>query len=209
MRILVFGASGGTGRQVVAQALARGMAVTAFVRDPAKLPDAHATLRVVTGDVADAAAVAAALAGQEVVLSTLGVSIPLRHDEAVINGIGHIVSAMQAGAARRFIYLSAILVGDSRHASGFLARHIGPIPLRHELADHAIKEDIIRASHLDWTIVRAPKMTNRRQTDTYRAGVDIVARSIFPTLSRADVAGFMLRQVIDTAFVRKVARLLP
>jgi putative NADH-flavin reductase len=208
-RLLVFGASGGTGRQIVAQALAKNIAVTAFLRNPARLGVVHDHLRYVQGDVGDAGAVAGALPGHDAVVSALGVGTPLKHDQVVIDGVRNIVRAMEAARVRRLIYLSFIGVRDSRAAAGFLIRHVAKIPLRHEIADHEAKEALVRESALDWTIVRPPKLTDGQPTGRYRTGDDITARSIFPTLSRADVAAFMIQQVTDAAFVRKAARVLP
>src|SRR5688500_3399097 len=120
MQILILGASGATGRQIVAQALDRGDRVTAFVRDPARLPLTHPGLRMVQGDVSDAAAVARAMQGQDAVLSALGVGRPLRHDAAVVAGIGHVIAAMRAGGVRRLVYLSFTGVRESRARAGWV-----------------------------------------------------------------------------------------
>jgi putative NADH-flavin reductase len=87
--------------------------------------------------------------------------------------------------------------------TGLLIRLAAAGPIRHEVADHEIKESVVRASALDWTIVRAPLLTNGRRTGQYRAGEDIAARWPLPMLSRADVAEFMLRQLDDARFVRQ------
>ena len=87
MNLVVFGASGKTGREVVRQALARGFIVTAFVRDTGRLPFAHANLRLVKGEITDPKAVAKVIEGQTCVISTLGVGKPLRHDPGVIEGV--------------------------------------------------------------------------------------------------------------------------
>ena len=209
MKLLVFGASGATGRQLVTQALARGLAVTAFVRDRTKLGIAHPQMTTVQGDVGDYDAVAGAVAGQDAVVSALGVGAPLRHDQVVIDGVRHIVHAMTGMAVRRLVYMSFIGVGDSREDAGFVVRHIAVLPLRHEIRDHEIKEGLVTASDLDWTIVRFPTLTNGQATGVYRIGTDIAARSVLPTLSRADVADCMLRQVTDGMFVRTVLRVQP
>ena len=208
MRILVFGASGGTGREVVRQALAREHAVTAFVRSAAKLPVQHPRLRVIEGDVSDAAAVRRTVPDHDVVVSTLGVGVPLRHDQAVIDGIRHVVAAMREAGVPRLIYQSFIGVAESRAAVGFILRYIAPLPLREEIADHEAKEAIVKASGTDWTIVRPPKLTDGPATGAYRVGEDITTRAPVPTLSRADVADFIVREAEARAYVRKAPRLL-
>ena len=209
MKVLVLGASGATGRQVVRQAMERDLGVTAFVRDRARLPISDPALRVVQGDVGDYSAVADAVAGQDAVISTLGVSRPLHADPIVIDGIRHTLRAMEAQGVARLVYLSFIGVRESRSAAGPLIRFVARFPLRHEIADHERKEALIRASRCEWTIVRAPKLSNGEGTGRYRDGEDIVARSFFPVLSRADVAAFMLRQLRDRTYVGRAARILP
>jgi putative NADH-flavin reductase len=204
MNLLVFGASGGTGRQVVHQALAQNHSVTAFVRNPAKLRTVHPQLTMVTGDVSDPLAVATAVRGQDAVVSALGAATPLRRDPTLVQGIGHIVEAMTQAGARRLIYQSFIGVGDSQEEAGFFIRHVAPLLLRHPIADHEAKERLIMKSELQWTIVRPPKLTNGRLTLVYRSGERIKARSPMPLLSRADVADFMLGQLTDQTYLRKV-----
>jgi len=208
MRVLVFGASGKTGREVVRQALARGFKVTAFVRETGRLPLAHANLRLVTGELSNTAAVAKVTAGQTAVISTLGVSTPLAHDQVVIDGVRTIARAAEHASVERLVYMSFIGVTSSRDAAGFLLKQLATTLLRREVADHEAKEAAIAESFVDWTIVRPPKLTNGRLTASYRVGEDIRARSPLPLMSRADVADFMLRQLTDTAFIRKAVRIL-
>jgi putative NADH-flavin reductase len=208
-RILILGASGGTGRALVRQALDANLGVTAFVRDPARLPVHHAALRVVRGDIGDASAVAAAIQGHDAVVSALGSTKPLSGDPVVIDGIRHTLHAMQKQGVRRLVYLSFMGVTQSRSDAGLLVRFVARHPLRHEIADHEAKEALISASDTDWTVVRAPKLTDGPATGNYRTGVAIAAQSIFPTLSRADVAGFMIRVLLERTHVREAARILP
>lgn len=208
MKLLVFGASGKTGREVVRQALARGYAVTAFVRETARLPIAHANLRLVAGEISNPEAITRVVAGQTAIISTLGVGQPLTHDQAVIDGVRAIARAAEQASVERLLYLSFIGVRASRHAAGFVLRQLATTLLRHEVADHEVKEAAIIASFVDWTIVRPPKLTNGRLTAAYRVGEDIRARSPLPLMSRADVADFMLRQLTDAAFIRKAVRIL-
>jgi len=208
MKLVVFGASGRTGHLVVAQALTRGVEVTAFVRRRHRLAP-RLGLEIIEGDVADAAAVAAAIAGRDVVISALGVTTPLKSDPVVVAGIDHIVRAMEAGTSRRLVYLSFIGVAASRAAAGPLIRYVARLPLRHEIADHELKERRIETSALDWTIVRAPKLTDGPPTGAYRFGESITATSLFPRLSRADVAAFLVGEALDARYPRAAVRLFP
>lgn len=208
MRLLVFGASGRTGQEVVRQAAARGFQVTAFVRQPGKLRNAPDSVSIVSGNVADADAVSAAVRGHDAVVSALGVGTPLKHDADVIAGIDHIVRAMEAHDVRRLIYVSFIGVRESRHAVGFILRYIAPIPLRHEISDHEVKEGLVRKSQLDWTIVRPPKLTTGPRTGTFRTGESIRTSAPVPVLSRADLADFIVRELEQPRYIRGVPRLL-
>jgi putative NADH-flavin reductase len=209
MKVLVFGASGATGRQVVAQGLERGFFITAFVRNPSKLTVTHPRLTVTQGDVGDAGAVSNAVKGHDAVVSTLGVGTPLRHDPVVIDGVRFIVRSMTEWNVKRIVYMSFIGVSDSRADAGFIVRFVARWPLRNEIRDHEIKEGLVTGSALDWTIVRPPTLTNGPKTGTYRAGSDIAARSVLPTLSRADVADGILRELGEGAHPRTVVRLQP
>jgi putative NADH-flavin reductase len=208
VNLLVFGASGGTGRHIVTQALARGVDVTAFVRRGNSLA-LQRGLEIVEGDVGNAAAVATAIAARDVVISALGVGTPLKADPVVRAGVDHIVQAMEAGPTRRLIYLSFIGVTASRTAAGPLIRYVARFPLRHEIADHEQKERRIQTSALQWTIVRAPKLTDGPQTGSYCVGEAIVATSFFPRLSRADVAEFLVNEALEPRFTQATVRLLP
>lgn len=208
-RVLILGASGATGHELVKQALAQGFGVTAFVRDPRRLSVSGGTINVIRGDVGDAIRVMRAVAGHDAILCALGVGKPLEADPVVVSGIRHTLQAMREHHVRRLVYLSFIGVAESRSAAGLLIRYVARHPLRHEIADHEAKEDLIKASDTDWTIVRAPKLTNDAATGRYREGPGIAARSIFPKLSRADVASFMLRELTERKYVRMAPRVLP
>jgi putative NADH-flavin reductase len=204
-RALIFGASGATGKQIVAAALEKGWQVTAFARQPMTITG----VKVIRGDVVDGEAVAAAIAGHDVIISALGVSTPLHTDPAVVQGIENIIAGMQAHGVRRLMYLSFVGVTESRSAAGWFVAHVARHPLRHEIADHERKEALIKASPLDWTIVRPPKLTNGPRTGRYRSGEKIAANAFFPRLARADVAEFMVERVADLSCHRRPIILMP
>ena len=208
MKILIFGASGATGHELVKRSLEKGYDVTAFVRNPKKLTVAHERLRIVQGDVKNYASVEAAVGGKDAVLSALGVSKPLNSDPAVVEGVKNICAALEKAGPKRFVYLSFIGVGDSRKSAGFMVKYILPKILKHEIADHELKEALIRNSRLDWTIVRPSKLTAGPARGNYRSGEDISTSAFLPTMSRADVAGFMVDQLAEQRYVRKVVRVL-
>ncbi len=204
MRIVIFGASGATGRVLVTQALAQGHNVTGFVRTPSKFRLTHPLLTMVQGDVADVVAVERALGGQDAVLCALGARTPLKRDPILVQGIQDMVTLMEGSGPRRLIYLSFLGVHDGREQLSPLGRYVvAPLLMRNVVADHEAKERIIARSGLDWTIVRPPRLTNGAHTGTYRHGDDIHAASVVPLISRADLADFMLRQLDSAAYVHK------
>jgi putative NADH-flavin reductase len=204
MRIVVFGASGATGRQLVRQALAEGHQVTAFVRNVSRLDTRSGQLTVVVGDVAEVTVVASAVGGQDGVLCALGAATPLRRDRTLVEGVCHIVCAMEQSGVRRLVYLSFLGVREGRRQLSTVGRYlVAPVLLRNVVADHEAKERIIRQSTLDWVIVRPPRLTNGARRSSYRSGVDVRATSVIPRISRADLAAFMLRQLSEDTYVRK------
>ena len=203
MKLLVLGATGATGLQIVQQALAQGHQVTALVRDPAKLKISHPALRVVQGSMPeDAAALASALQGQDAVLSSLGLRNALRANSLQERSMQALVPAMLAAGMRRLITVSANGVGDSHAASPLLPRIMYRLLLGDIFADKKAGEDVVRASSLDWTFAYPTLLTNGPRTGKYRAG-ERLELSGMPKISRADVADFVLKQLQDRSWSRK------
>lgn len=209
MNVLVFGASGGTGRELVKQGVEQGHTLTAFVRNPAKLEIKDASIKVIQGDVTDSVSVQNVVKGHHAVISALGASTILKREPTLTVGITNIVKAMEQAGVRRFIYLSALTVRAVRDQLNFLGRYvIAPIVLRNVAADHEANESIIEHSKLEWTIVRPPRLTNGERTGVYRSGERIDSKSIIPEISRADLAEFMLKQLTDDTFLRKATSVM-
>jgi putative NADH-flavin reductase len=204
VNVLIFGASGGTGRELVEQALAQSHAVTAFVRHPGNFDITGERLTVISGDVVDSAGVERALRRQDAVMSALGSSRSLKRHPGLAEGIRNIVKGMEREGVPRLVYLSMLGVGGSGRQLGWLDRSIMvPLVLRNVVDDHAIQEGLITRSSLDWVIVRPPRLTNGAHTNKYRSGEGITAGRMSASISRADVADFMLRQIADEAYVHR------
>ncbi len=194
-RILVISGSGRTGRELVAQGLARGHQITAFVRDPDKAAHVPKAARVVRGDGLSAADVAAAVAGQDAVVVAVGDRSTLV-SAAVIDNV---IAGMKAAGIRRVILLSAYGAGDSGHGfQGFVFR----TALRKLNADKMAAETALAESGLDWTAVRAVTLNEKPATGRVRAAVGVRVNG-FKAISRADLAGFMLDELERGAFVRQ------
>lgn len=202
MKIVIFGASGATGRELVEQAVAAGHEVCAFVRSAAAV-EAQG-VHVCQGDIVDAAAVSGALAGQDAAISVLGAPSPFQPYPAFLEGVRNILAGLRRTGVMRLIYLSFIGVPESREQFGFIGQHlIAPRILRHATEGHRLNEELIKASNLDWTIVRAPKLTNGPRTSSYRAAEYLKPKGIVPTLSRADVAELMLEELTAPKYPRR------
>ena len=208
MRVVVIGASGGTGRQLVEQALARGHDVTAFVRKPARLPVRHESLRIVVGDVLDAASVAQAIQGADAVVCALGHKrwYPNRILSA---GTKNIVDAMKANGVKRLVAETSLGVGDSFGRLGlYYTLFVVPFILPFYYFDKHRQESAIRNSGLDWIIVRPGVLTNHRARGTYRHGSRVGSWVLTLRISRADVAHFMLDQLTDDSHLRTAVGLV-
>ena len=204
MQLTIFGASGQTGQCLVSQALELGHNVTAFVRAADSLPMLHAHLGVVVGNVARTDDVERVINGQDAVLLALGVEMGVA-DQVCTIATATIVPAMQKYGIRRLINVAGVGTGESRAQLGGLARLIaGGLRLldRHAFRDKEGQDALIRNSDLDWIGVCPPWLTNGPHTGVYRYGCDL-RPPINARISRADVADFMLKQLIDPAFVRK------
>jgi putative NADH-flavin reductase len=203
MRLTIFGATGGTGTQLVRQALEEGHDVTAVVRDPARLDvPAHERLRVVTADATDPVAIAPAVEGADAVLSALG---HRGEGPATIcaDAARAITEAMVKAGLRRLVVCSA--AGAFTDAGdGPLIRYVVKPILERLLKDAFIDmrrcEEVVRASGLEWTIVRPPQLVDK-EPRRYRTAVDINLRG-GRRISRADLAACMLGLVANDPSVR-------
>ena len=219
MKLTIFAATGGIGRQILEQAVDGGHDVTAVVRHPQKLPgELSRQVRVVTADLAapDPATLTSAVQGADAVLSALG---PRSNAEAGIatRGTQAIAAAMKATGARRIVVVSAAPIGTvpsparpdpPKHDPGdgfIMANLLNPLTkaaLRKHYADLAQMEDILRDSDLDWTAVRPPRLTDKPLTGTYRtANGRNLRRGL--SISRADVAHYMLRALDQPETIRQ------
>ena len=201
--IIIFGATGGTGRELVRQALDRGHRVTAFVRDPARLPIRHDQLLLVRGDVLQPDTIPPALAGQDAVLCALGRK-PFISEPVCSVGTKNVLTEMARQGVRPIVVETSVGVGDSFARCGLFQKFLFRTVLRSYFADKALQEQYVRDSDLDWTIVRPVALTNGPATDSLRASMDVQFRGMAaPSVSRADVARFMLDRLERPAFVHQ------
>src|SRR2546423_12825676 len=203
LKLLVIGATRGTGRQVMQQALAAGHSVVALTRDPARIDVPHDVpdqrLSVVRGDVLDPASLAPALADRNAVISTLGVTSGRAPTTLYSEGMRNIIQAMRATGVRRLVAVSAAPLssddGDTL-PSRLLLKPLLWTLLRPVYADMARMEDEIRQSGLDWTIMRPPRLTDKPPSGRYRTALNRGVRGGY-TISRADLAAAILTLLDD------------
>jgi putative NADH-flavin reductase len=188
MTVAIFGATGRTGRHLVEQALGAGHAVRALARDPARLDTRHERLAVIEGDVTDAARVEETVARADAVLVALGHTKTSPHDVQTV-GTRNILDAMRKHGVRRIVSLTGAGVADPNDAPKLWNRAFSVLLGRLQpevLADAERHAALIRASDLDWVIVRVPRLTDAPGTGTYRVGY--VGKGTGPSIPRADVA---------------------
>ncbi len=205
MRVAIFGGTGGVGRWLLAIARENGDHVKLLVRNRRTLPADLGAIGVIEGDVRDAEAVATTVGGCDVVFSALGsdgVGATTLYSEAARN----IVAAMRGTGATRLLAVSSAGVDDDPNMNFFSRRIFLPLVLSKVLADMRVMEREIEASGLVWTIVRPSRLTDGPRTGLYRANDRFVPEK-GREISRADVADFMYRVVVDERTLRKVAAL--
>jgi putative NADH-flavin reductase len=204
MRLTVFGASGRTGRLLVQQALDAGHNVVAFVRDSTKLSLQSERLTIVQGDVLNAADVEKAVNGSDAVLSTLGQSKGSPKDLQTV-ATRNMVAAMEKYRVSRLVSLTGAGV-DAPEDQPKLINNIIKFALKTlsgvVLQDALGHVEVIKGSNLDWVIVRGPRLTEGPRTGKYRVGWVGVNTGV--SISRADLADFMLKEVTDNTYLHKL-----
>jgi len=203
MKILVLGATGATGRLIVSQALAKGHDVVALVRSKGKAAGL-AGAELVEGDARDAAALTRAVAGCDAVVSSLGTPMsPFREVTMLSAATRALIGVMANQNIRRLICITGVGAGDSRGHGGLVYDWLfRPLMLRKVYEDKDRQEDAIRASALDWIIVRPTVLNDKPASGHIRALTDLSGVH-GGTIARADVADFVVQQVTADTWLRK------
>jgi putative NADH-flavin reductase len=202
-KLLILGATGGTGQQVTSRALQQGHEVTALVRAPQRLTITHGRLRLLAGSATDdSQALADAVRDQAAVISTLGVGRAFKSGGLIAQSMPRIVRAMEDHGVRRLIFTSAFGVGDTRRDVPLGPRIFVRLLLQEIYRDKELGEATLRASGLDWTLVYPAGLIDAPAAGQCRAGERLSLRG-FPRIARADVADFLLAQIDDKTYVRK------
>jgi len=204
IKIAVFGPSGGTGKQIVEQALASGYDVVAYARNPSKLNISYEHLTVIQGELSDAALIETAVKGVDAVLSALGPRGSSK-DKPLTQGIQNIIAAMKNQGVHRLIMTSTLSAKDAKDKPDFRTRAMVNLV---KTTMHAAYEDIVsvaetvRASDLDWTIVRLAILNNKPKSGKVKVGY-VGSGEVGTQIRRADIADFMLKQIENTKYLRQ------
>ncbi|MYL35991.1 NAD(P)H-binding protein [Pontibacillus yanchengensis] len=198
MNIIVFGAGGRTGQEVVKQALGEGHHVTAFVRTPSKLTIKHPNLASLKGNTLDEQAVWKGVEGHDAVISCLGTD-GLKKSTALAKSTENIVKAMKDHEIKRIAYTAS--AGIHNEIPGVTGVMAGVI-LRNVLADHKRAYELLKESNLKWTVARPLRLDSDPVTRKYRT-TDEGVPSKGKRIARADVAHFLLKAVTEDTFVSK------
>jgi putative NADH-flavin reductase len=203
MKLIVLGATGGTGLEIVRQAIERGHSVTALVRSPERLAPFRDRITVKQGNLLDSAELQAAIQGQDVVLSGFGPRLPVsKADAHLLQQFAiALTSAMpQAGVRRVVVESVAFLFKDSIIPPAYI---LGRLLFPGIVTDASAMEEVFEKSGLDWTMVRPPELTDKPYTGKYRVREGHLPRFGFK-ISRADVADFIIRAAENGSMIGKI-----
>jgi putative NADH-flavin reductase len=203
MKLVILGATGGIGLEIVRQALDRDHQVTALVRSPARLKSFCDRIDVVQGDPLSSAELARAIENHDAVLSGFGPRVPIAKTDATLLhrfGIALSDAMRKVGVRRAVIVSTAFLFKDSIIPPTNL---FGRLFFPDVVADASEMESFVQKSGLDWTLVRPPRLSDKPRRGRYRVREGHLPRFGF-MISRADVAAFMIKTAENRAFIQKV-----
>ncbi len=203
MRVLVLGATGGTGRQIVNEATSQGHSVVALVRSKSKGGDLVAA-ELVEGDARDEDVLCRALEGCDAAISSIGTPMsPFREVTLLSVATRALVKALDRRKVRRLVCITGLGAGDSRGHGGFVFDTLVlPLLLRKVYRDKDRQEAIIRASDLDWVLVRPTVLNDKPATGAVRAQTDLT-HIHGGTIARADVAKFVIQQLTSDQWLKR------
>ena len=201
MKLAIFGATGKTGIELVKQALEQRYAVTALVRDPARMAIEDECLTLVTGDAFDPASVVQAVQGQDAVICALGAGSDLKKTTVRTTGTINIISGMQKNNVKRLMVVTAMGVGESWDTLSLFNKFFFATLLKSSREDHETQEAAVRESGLDWTIIRPSGLTDTPRTGVYEVGENIPAAT--SKIARADIADLILKELEQNALIGK------
>ena len=208
-KVIVFGATGGTGKQVVDQLLKAGSHVTVVVRNPDAFELRYNNLKIIKGDVFQPQTFENAIKGKDAVVSCLGISkaVPTT---VYSQGVFNITTAMVKAGVNRILCISSsavIIPPTSSLVMKFLLKNIIQRLHKPIHTDMLRMEKVINDTDLNWTIIRAPMLTNGKRTGKYRITANQPFSNI-PTISRADLADYIVTHLTDEKTFQEIVEVL-
>ena len=202
MKIVVLGATGSVGRLIVAEGLARGHHIAAFVRNPSKIKEQSPNLKVMVGNVLDDASLSRALEGQDAVAYSIGVRSP-RATTLFSDSTRKLLGLMERQGVKRLVCITGVGAGETRGHGGFLYDCIGyPLITKKIYLDKDRQEEIIRRSPLEWTIVRPTVFREGRADSEFQVVTDVKG-VVLRRISRQEVANFVLDELETGRFIHQ------
>lgn len=203
LNILLIGANGGIGKEAVKLALEAGHRVTALVRNPANVSTIHNNLQVVQGDIRQPETFEGYLDDKDAIISAIGENMD-KPTTLYSEGNNNLLTAMKKKGVTRAFFISASAIEISP-VQPFLVRlatkYIVQKLFGHGYADQRIMEKLIKESEINWTIMRPPRLTNKPVSGHYRFAVNCFLKNCL-TISRADVAHFMIHNIMNEAIYK-------
>lgn len=200
MNVLIFGATGKTGRFLISEGLKEGYRITAFIRNINGLTIKDNNLLLFQGSILNSKDIKEAMVGQDVVICVLGnkTSSALWKSNTVISdGVRNIISEMKIQSVKRFLFVSSFgVVEEIFLPEKLVIRTV----LKNIFAEIPKQEELVRHSGLDWTVVRPARLVDSRRTGKYKIG-NILPIHLFSKISRADVADFLLKIIKDPNYI--------
>lgn len=202
MKVIIFGASGGLGQQLIMQCLEKNYTVSVFVRNPDKVKEHAGKINIFIGDVLDFNAVEKAIKGQDAVLVTLGIR-PGDKSKILSKGTDYIVRAMEKYKVRRLVCVTGAGLTENRQQLPVMWRLVMKLPFLNDMfEDKRLQESIVKNSKVDWILVRPANLTNGLLTKDYIIGEN-TKLTLGATISRADTADFMVKQLTSRNWLHK------
>jgi putative NADH-flavin reductase len=191
VKLAIFGATGKTGLEVIKQALNRGHEVTVMVRDPKRLPNFSKPINVLTGDFSNLDTEKSTLIGQDAVICALGSRELYKNTGLRTLGTRAIIRCMEEEGVRRLVVMSSMGIGESWNQLSFFSKALFKLVMPAALEDHEAQEEAVKASALEWTLIRPSGLTNEPNVSAYEYGKELVPKT--SRISRANVADLMLK----------------
>lgn len=201
MKIAICGATGKTGIECIKQALDHGHEVTVMVRDPKRLPTFTKPITVFTGDFNNLDTVKSTIQGQDAVICTLGAKELYKNSGIRARGTRAIIETMKEVGVKRLVVMSSMGIGESWKQLSLFSKALFILVMPAARQDHEAQEQAVRASALDWTIIRPSGLTDVPHVSSYEIGVDLSPKT--SRISRANVADLILKVIESNSHIHK------